>query len=416
MEECVGSLIGRYLSGEHNKEAVASAIQNIAKSRSDPREYYLAVVVLEEIASSDIAVDDKIRQGLESAFSSPKFSYKINGDEFVDACRRYARLLFKYQDFVGASNFLGLASDLGDKEPGWVPNYQAKLTYILEAPRHFNDPSYVLEMLAKGVVDEQARGQSIAVFKEYLVAAREYFDGKIDDKFNSSTYVNFEQEVKTFVDSCDEFSSVLDFDIGYITKASPSEQAQEDDRGAQSDREEHQIGRIEELEQTILSLERNLEKLREENVELRMQLSGSVPTPELDHEPRQGFPARFKILVIGVGSIKLKDVHGIAKQFGLTKDHIEWINEFKSRKVNPNNLQWNCPYAGILVGPTAHKVAGLGNNVSLLEKLKSEGYPPTEPILTKSGGFKITKTAFNDALENLLIRIQANDPELPALV
>jgi hypothetical protein len=121
------------------------------------------------------------------------------------------------------------------------------------------------------------------------------------------------------------------------------------------------------------------------------------------------------LLVIGVGSIKLQEVHGIAKTFGLTRDHIEWINEYKSRKVNPNDLQWNCPYAGILIGPTAHKVAGLGNNTSLLEKFKSEGYPPTVPILTKSGGLKITKSAFKEALERLLYRVQANDPEISIL-
>jgi len=75
-------------------------------------------------------------------------------------------------------------------------------------------------------------------------------------------------------------------------------------------------------------------------------------------------------------------------------------------------LRYNSPYCGFLVGPIAHKVIGLGDNNSFIQKMeKEEGYPPFVEIRTKSGKLKITKTGFKTALEELLAIIGANEPD-----
>ena len=103
---------------------------------------------------------------------------------------------------------------------------------------------------------------------------------------------------------------------------------------------------------------------------------------------------------------------GIAKDFELGRNNLEIKNDYdKLKGFNIEDIRYISPYSGILIGPVHHKVEGLGNYSSIVQKLqKEEGFPPTIELRTESGELKITKTTFKAGLRNMLTIINANSP------
>lgn len=55
-------------------------------------------------------------------------------------------------------------------------------------------------------------------------------------------------------------------------------------------------------------------------------------------------------------------------------------------------------------------MTGLGDHTSCIQRFRTEeGFPPFVEIRTAAGELKITKTAFREALNQLLAVLQAND-------
>ena len=122
---------------------------------------------------------------------------------------------------------------------------------------------------------------------------------------------------------------------------------------------------------------------------------------ELGTSPRQ-----LKILILGATQMKTKDILGIAKQFGLSKDNLELQTDYQDNKrFDLKKLKWGCSYTGVLVGPIAHKIVGLGDNKSVLHMLDDEGFPPSCSIRNAAGGLKTTKTSLFAAFERLLNKL-----------
>jgi len=107
-----------------------------------------------------------------------------------------------------------------------------------------------------------------------------------------------------------------------------------------------------------------------------------------------------KILVIGQTVVSKDKLLGIVKNYGYQKsDFIFWddydkIKSYADRMVGGS-------FTGIIAGPMPHKVSGLGDYSSLIEKMKKPGYPYMEEARSESGELKITKNSFRKALEGL---------------
>jgi len=70
------------------------------------------------------------------------------------------------------------------------------------------------------------------------------------------------------------------------------------------------------------------------------------------------------------------------------------------------SLKFSRRYSGILIGPIAHKIVGLGDYNGLIQKLRQEeGYPIFEELKEKEGELKITKTSFKNSLQKILDRL-----------
>jgi hypothetical protein len=116
----------------------------------------------------------------------------------------------------------------------------------------------------------------------------------------------------------------------------------------------------------------------------------------------------IRLLVLGTGSLRNDVIFGVAKGFGYEKSQIDLQNDYdKNKRFDLRKIQYSQKYGGILVGPIAHKVVGLGDYNSVIQKLNSEaGYPPLVAIRAKSGELKITKTAVKESLEELSQKLE----------
>jgi len=110
-----------------------------------------------------------------------------------------------------------------------------------------------------------------------------------------------------------------------------------------------------------------------------------------------------KVAVLGSAQLPVYVIFAIAKAFGYDKGNIEVYGDYnKNKRLDTRIFRNTGKYNGILLGPIAHKVVGLGSNSSVLSKISSEpGYPRCCIIQTKSGHLKITKTALKEAFMEL---------------
>ncbi len=115
---------------------------------------------------------------------------------------------------------------------------------------------------------------------------------------------------------------------------------------------------------------------------------------------------KLKILVLGATQIKPKDIYGIAKNFGLSKENLDLQLDYeKNKRFNLEKLYLGTEYSAVMLGPIAHKVVGMGDHESLLHAMKEEGFPPHCGIWNTVGELKITKTSLRAAFECMLNKL-----------
>lgn len=110
-----------------------------------------------------------------------------------------------------------------------------------------------------------------------------------------------------------------------------------------------------------------------------------------------------KVVLLGSAQLPVHIIYAVAKAFGYDKCNIEVYGDYnKNKRLDTRLFRNTDKYSGILVGPIAHKIVGLGDNNSVLSKITNEpGYPKCCVIRTKSGHLKITKTALKKAFIDL---------------
>ena len=111
-----------------------------------------------------------------------------------------------------------------------------------------------------------------------------------------------------------------------------------------------------------------------------------------------------QILVAGACATKTKYLIGVAKEYGLKDNHLDFWDDYDKLNHSLSRLSYNTKYRAIIIGPMPHMVEKIDGYNSFLSKLNSnkEAYPPVEVCRSASGELKISKTAFREALNNLL--------------
>ena len=107
-----------------------------------------------------------------------------------------------------------------------------------------------------------------------------------------------------------------------------------------------------------------------------------------------------KILVIGQPVVSTDKLLGIVKVYGYEKGDFIFWDDYDKIKSYAERMAGGS-FTGIIAGPMPHKVSGLGDYSSLIEKMKQPGYPYMEEARSESGELKITKNSFRKALEGM---------------
>ena len=107
-----------------------------------------------------------------------------------------------------------------------------------------------------------------------------------------------------------------------------------------------------------------------------------------------------KILVIGQPVVSTDKLLGIVKNYGYEKSDFIFWDDYDKIKSYADRMAGGS-FTGIIAGPMPHKVSGLGDYSSLIEKMKQPGYPYMEEARSESGELKITKNSFRKALEGM---------------
>ena len=115
-----------------------------------------------------------------------------------------------------------------------------------------------------------------------------------------------------------------------------------------------------------------------------------------------------KILVIGSTEIGVSNMRGIAKSyFGFTNADFEFVDDYEKVKSESKRIIDSKRYYAVITGCMPHKVAGLGDWSSLIEKFRSDGSQMYfADARNAAGGLRVTKSSFKKALKEIFDRLQ----------
>ena len=112
---------------------------------------------------------------------------------------------------------------------------------------------------------------------------------------------------------------------------------------------------------------------------------------------------KSKVLIIGQPHISVDEIFIVAKQFGFNKKNLEMYTDYdKMKNLDIRRFRNTEKYEGIVLGPIPHSVKGKDYDSVLASILSStDGYPYWIKCMTESGEFKMTRTAFEKAMEGI---------------
>ncbi|MBO1701492.1 hypothetical protein [Eubacterium callanderi] len=109
-----------------------------------------------------------------------------------------------------------------------------------------------------------------------------------------------------------------------------------------------------------------------------------------------------KILVLGASALDQNTMNGIAKLYGFHKKDFEYETDYTKVVNFAGRISNSERYVAIIFGACPHKVAGLGDWSSIIEKCRQcEDMPCAFDARSHSGELKVTKESFKTALWNV---------------
>jgi hypothetical protein len=113
-----------------------------------------------------------------------------------------------------------------------------------------------------------------------------------------------------------------------------------------------------------------------------------------------------KILVFAGKTVKEKDLLGVAKSLGISKERFVFYDYEQAKAFQYDSLECNAGISAILFGSVPHKTVGTENNNSVIaniERKADEGIIWAPVVrLHANNELKLTKTNFREALSQLI--------------
>lgn len=381
--------------------------------------YYWSSKYIFHFHNSNGEHDRFVIDGLEKALNCG-LSFKVNKDLFLDACRELARLLFKYDSLKKASNFLLLLRDFQPENiPPWYFGYKAKISYRLEIDSVFLNTSNFLSLVLK-ISDRPdiLNDQQIALLSDFLERIPSQNSTRLLNESNIKNFiVSFETILGSMLSQIEEkWGNTVSRLLALVHERSEKPDDNtfsilKNNYSRLSTTLESYRNKVIELEEINNSLTHRIDELlsnlQKKDQDYRTQLD---EIKQLSIDTQTTTSDYFRILVIGATGVDSNKLIGIAKSLGVMKDQIDFMLDYeKNKRFDIDSLKFSSPYSGIMIGPIAHKVIGLGDYSSMIQKVqKEEGFPPSVEIRTEAGELKLTKSSFKKALEKILDQIKSN--------
>jgi hypothetical protein len=117
----------------------------------------------------------------------------------------------------------------------------------------------------------------------------------------------------------------------------------------------------------------------------------------------EGYKKGKCILVLGASAISANEIRGVAVSSGIDPHRVVAESEYGRNTIDVKILFNRARYDWLLVGPTAHKLLGLGDYPSLLSRLKKEEDIAIPYIVLSDycKSLKITKESIRNAFREI---------------
>lgn len=120
------------------------------------------------------------------------------------------------------------------------------------------------------------------------------------------------------------------------------------------------------------------------------------------NEPLEVWP-EGKIVVFGDAQARSKDLCGVAKEFGISRDRIVFVDHDESVRFDFRKLEYNHNVVAVMFGAIPHSTSGKGSDGSVIARMeRMRDVFPRVIRLNANGGLKVTKTNFKEGLESLI--------------
>lgn len=252
---------------------------------------------------------------------------------FMDVVRHLTTIFLRFEDYIHSNNLLQVAKSevpLIENEPWYQYASLTILTYRL--PRYiFQHPAWLIQKL------------------EWLLHTPSF-----NPMIEAFLYRSFQQwlQLLDWVDTSTKLSI-----YGLVDKLSKSSLPLTPDHHAILDQIKAQT-----LPRTLVSTPSKVV----------VQPASVIQSTN----PKMRDP-KASILIVGDLVMKKDDVYGIAKDYGLDPKRLEFVAYHEAKHYSFRKLYYSNQFAGIILGPIPHKVQDLGDETSLVQVLKGEGYPFT---------------------------------------
>lgn len=189
-----------------------------------------------------------------------------------------------------------------------------------------------------------------------------------------------------------------------------------DELDARQAYEEELLAKIEELSNKYKAQDESIEALKQKNVEYKQAMVQIRTFMEEDEEERaqrieeakesgkigHALLGDKKILVLGGTELGENIMKGIAKTYGFENKDFDFETDYTKVVNYSGRIQNSNRYYAVIFGACPHKVSGLGDYSSLIEKFKQcEDQPYAADARSKSGELKVTKESFRSALNSV---------------
>ncbi len=119
-------------------------------------------------------------------------------------------------------------------------------------------------------------------------------------------------------------------------------------------------------------------------------------------EPLEVWP-EGKVVVFGDAQARPKDLCGVAKELGISRDRIVFVGHDESVRFDFRKLEYNHSIVAVMFGAMPHSTSGKGSDGSVIARMErmSDVFPRVIR-LNANGRLKVTKTNFREGIESLM--------------